>query len=168
MVDRPEFYRQLVAGHASSMYTIFGFDRVSRMLLSPDCPPDEWKRCINLVRMIEDAGIQFFASFGIGFDDQDRGVVDRILRFSQDARIDLAEFYIVTPFPGTPFGDQIEREGRLLHRNYSNWNHGNVVFKPLNWTEKELNDDFEVLWREFYKGKNPTRTVESFDVVDKI
>ena len=166
MVDDPEFYRKLAAGHASSMYTIFGFDRVSQMLMSPECPRDEWKRCVDLVRMNEDAGIHFFASYGIGFDDQDKGVVDRILRFSQDAHVDLAEFYIITPFPGTPFGDRCEREGRLLHRNYSSWNHGNVVFKPKNFTEKELADAYALLWREFYRGKSPTKTLRTFEVVE--
>ena len=80
------------------MYTIFGFDRISRKLLSPDCTADEWQKGIDLVRMNEDAGIHFYASFGIGFDEQDKGVFDRILKFSEESGIDLAEFYIITPF----------------------------------------------------------------------
>ncbi len=165
MVSDPEFYRKLRKGNVESMYTIFGFDQVSKNLLSKDCSTRDWNYGIDLVRMIEDSGIHFFASFGIGFDDQDEGVVDRILKFSDDARIDLAEFYIVTPYPGTPFGIQAANEGRILHRNYNFWNHGNVVFKPKNFTEKSLMDSFYRLWEEFYRNKTAESTLRSFDVV---
>jgi radical SAM superfamily enzyme YgiQ (UPF0313 family) len=112
--------------------------------------------------MIEDSGIHFFGSFGIGFDNQDKGVAERILKFTDDAKIDLAEFYIPSPFPGTKFGDQIAAENRLLHRNYSLWNHANVMFRPKHFTEQELLDQFYRAWREFYKGKKPENTVRSF------
>lgn len=166
VLDYP-FYTRLYAGGAKSMYTVWGFDRVSRQILSTDCSRQDWQKGIDLVRMIEDNGIHFFASFGIGFDDQDRGVVDRILQFSEQAGIDLAEFYIVTPFPGTPFGKQAEKEGRLLHRHYSSWNHGNVVFCPINWTPEQLNEDYHTLWHEFYKDKDPENTTRTFDVSRK-
>jgi radical SAM superfamily enzyme YgiQ (UPF0313 family) len=164
MVSNPEFYRKLKLGKTSSMYTVFGFDRVSRKLFADDCSADEWRQAIDLVRMIEDAGIHFFASIGIGFDDQGPAVVDRILRFCREAGIDLAEFYIVTPFPGTPIGEQYEREGRILHRDYSRWNHANVVFKPRNFTEEQLQQSFFTLWREFYRGKAPTKTLRTFEL----
>jgi radical SAM superfamily enzyme YgiQ (UPF0313 family) len=159
-----DFYTRLRQGGASSIYTIFGFDKVSKQLLSKDCTRDEWQKGVDLVRMIEDNGIHFFASFGIGFDNQDRNIVDKILKFSNDAGIDLAEFYILTPFPGTPFGMQAEKENRILHRNYSSWNHGNVVFKPVHWTEEELINDFYLLWKEFYNNKNPQETTRTFNL----
>jgi radical SAM superfamily enzyme YgiQ (UPF0313 family) len=164
MVNEFDFYARLKKGGTASIYTIFGFDRVSKQLLSRECTKDDWQKGIDLVRAIEDNGIHFFASFGIGFDDQDRSVVDRILSFADKAGIDLAEFYIITPFPGTPFGIQLEKENRILHRNYTFWNHGNVVFKPLQWTQDELTADFYRLWNEFYKNKDPNRTIRTFDV----
>ncbi len=159
-----DLYSKLRAGGAASMYTIFGFDRISKHLFSDKCTREEWQKSVDLVRMIEDNDIHFFASFGIGFDDQNRNVVDRILRFTEETGIDLAEFYIITPFPGTPFGIQVEDEGRILHRNYSSWNHGNVVFKPKNWTEEELLQDFYTLWNSFYKNKDPQKTIRSFTI----
>ncbi len=114
--------------------------------------------------MNEDAGIHFFASFGVGFDEQDKGVFDRILRFSDESGIDLAEFYIITPFPGTPLGEQMTRENRILHKDYSVWNHGNIVFKPKNFTEKELMDGFYYLWKSFYSDKELQETLRSFTI----
>jgi radical SAM superfamily enzyme YgiQ (UPF0313 family) len=162
MTPDPEFYRKLRRGGAASIYTVFGFDRVSESLFDAHCPPQQWTAAVDLVRMIEDSGIHFFGSFGIGFDNQDKGVAERILAFTHDANIDLAEFYIPTPFPGTKFGERMVAENRLLHRNYSQWNHANVVFKPKHFTETELLDSFYFAWREFFKGKDPKKTVRSF------
>lgn len=164
MIPDPQFYKSLARGGASSMYTVFGFDRVSKKLFDKSCSAQEWQSAVDLVRMIEDAGIHFFASIGIGFDDQDRSVVDRILKFCRDSRIDLAEFYIPTPFPGTPFGERAEKANRILHRNYNLWNHGNIVFKPLNFTEDELMDDFYTLWKSFYSDINPDSTLRTFEL----
>ncbi|MFW5960399.1 MAG: B12-binding domain-containing radical SAM protein, partial [Chitinivibrionales bacterium] len=168
MVSDPEFYRALKKGGVSSMYTVFGFDRASKALFSKDCTKEEWQSGVDLVRMIEDAGIHFFASYGIGFDDQDEGTPDRILKFSEEAGIDLAEFYIHTPFPGTPFGDVVEKEDRVLHRNYHLWNTGNVVFRPKHFTPDGLQQAFYYLWNEFYKDKVPQRTLRSFELNKRV
>jgi radical SAM superfamily enzyme YgiQ (UPF0313 family) len=93
-------------------------------------------------------------------------VYDRVLKFAFESKIDLAEFYIITPFPGTPFGEQAAREDRILHRNYSVWNHGNIVYKPKNFTEKELMDGFYYLWTSFYSGKEVDKTLRSFTLVN--
>jgi radical SAM superfamily enzyme YgiQ (UPF0313 family) len=164
MVADPEFYRRLADGGTTSMYTVFGFDRNSKRLFGEECSAADRQQAADLVRMIEDAGIHFFASYGIGFDDQDRDVFDRILQFSDDAGIDLAEFFIHTPFPGTPFGEKMEAQRRILHRNYNLWNTGNVVFRPRKFTEEELLRGFYRLWREFYHDKKPQKTLRSFEL----
>lgn len=167
MLSDPEFYRKLAAGGAASMYTVFGYDRVSQRLFSPECTAEEWQQGIDLVHMIEDAGIHFFASYGIGFDEQDAGIGERILRFSHEAGIDLAEFYINTPFPGTPFGQTVEAQDRVLHRNYDLWNTGNVVFKPVAFSEDGLLKEFLGLWKTFYADKDPKQTLRSFRQVNE-
>jgi radical SAM superfamily enzyme YgiQ (UPF0313 family) len=166
MVPDPQFYRALKKGGTTSMYTVFGFDRVSKRLFEADCSPQEWQLGVDLVRMIQDAGIHFFASIGVGFDEQDPSIIERILRFCEASAIDLAEFYIPVPFPGTPFGRSALEENRILHRNYDQWNHGNIVFKPKNFTEKELMDGFYDLWKGFYSGKDHRETIRSFSVTD--
>jgi radical SAM superfamily enzyme YgiQ (UPF0313 family) len=168
MYPDPEFYKILKKGGATSMYTVFGFDRASRELFSKDCSKEAWQRNIDLVHMNEDAGIQFFASYGIGFDDHDKGVFDRILKFSDDAGIKTAEFFIHTPFPGTPFGEQCEKEGRILHRDYHKWNTGNVVFEPKQMTAEELMDGFKYCWKEFFKKRESDATIKSFTVNDEV
>lgn len=164
MSVEPDLFRMLHTGKTTSMYTIFGFDPVSVNLFSKDCTQSQWQNAVDTVKCIEDNGIHFFGSIGVGFDDQDNGIFDRILRFCKDTEIDLAEFFIATPFPGTPFGDLCIKEDRVIHRNYSLWNQANVVFKPKNFTEKELMDGFFKLWEDFYKNIKYEKTVRSFSL----
>jgi len=164
MVRDRAFYEKLKKGKVTSIYTVFGLDRASRNLFTPQCSSEEWHDAVELVKMIEDTGIHFFASFGIGFDEQDESAPDRILRFAHEAKIDLAEFYIRTPFPGTPFGQQAATENRILHRDYDLWNTGNVVFRPRNRTVDQLLQDFYQLWKGFYRNKDPKQTLRSFDI----
>ncbi len=164
MVDDYAFYTNLKKGNVTSMYTVFGFDSVSQRLFSKECSKSEWRRNVDIVKMIEDNDIHFFASYGIGFDDQDKGVIDRILRFSDETGIDLAEFFIATPFPGTPFGELAKKEDRIIHRDYSLWNQANVVFKPAHFTEDELLEGYYYLWEQFYLYKNHEDTIRSFNL----
>jgi len=165
MYPDPDYYKLLAHGGGRSMYTVFGYDRMSRELFSKDCSRDIWQLCVDLVRMNEDAGIHFFASIGLGFENHDEGVFDRVMEFIHDANIDLAEFFIHTPFPGTPFGARAEKEKKILHRNYNQWNTGNVVFRPELMSPEKLLEGFYYCWKEFYRGKEPTKTLRSFDKV---
>jgi radical SAM superfamily enzyme YgiQ (UPF0313 family) len=164
MLPDPQFYAELKKGGAESMYTVFGYDRNSIGLFSKDCTRDHRQQSLDLVRMVEDAGIHFFASFGIGFDEHDESTAGRILQFAHDARIDCAEFYIPAPFPGTPFGAQIEKENRVISRDYRLWNTGNVVFRPKNSTPEQVLEHYLFLWKEFFKNKEPEKTLKSFTV----
>jgi radical SAM superfamily enzyme YgiQ (UPF0313 family) len=164
MEDQYDFYTKLKKGNVTSMYTVFGFDSVSKTLFSNKCTRDVWQKNVDIVKMIEDNDIHFFASYGIGFDDQDKGVIDRILRFSEETGIDLAEFFIATPFPGTPFGDLAKKEDRIIHRDYSLWNQANVVFKPKHFSEDGLLEGYYFLWEQFYLNKNYEDTTRSFDL----
>lgn len=164
--DRKEqFFKKLKEGGVSSLYTVFGYEMISRTLFNKEkCDDKTWKEAVELVKIINSNDIHFFGSFGIGFDYQNESVPDKILRFCDDADIDLAEFYINTPYPGTPFGNQIEIEKRLLHRQYLLWNHANVVFKPKHFTEATLQDSYYYLWKEFYSNKTPKNTLKTFDI----
>ncbi len=51
-------------------------------------------------------------------------------RFAVEAGIDLPRFAIVTPFPGTALHQRLQREGRILTRNWELYDGQHVVFQP--------------------------------------
>jgi radical SAM superfamily enzyme YgiQ (UPF0313 family) len=105
----------------------------------------------DAVKKIHDAGISVAGSFVLGFDEDDASVFEKTLRFAVESGVDLASFHILTPYPGTPFFNQIIKEDRLL-KPYGNWQQfdtQHVVFKPKKMKPEELQEGFNWIWREF-------------------
>ncbi len=108
------------------------------------------------VERIHRAGIMVGASFVLGFDEDDATVFERTLRFAIQSGVDFASFHILTPYPGTPFFNQIVEENRLLVPlgNWHKFDTQHVVFRPKNMDPEELQKGFNWLWRKFSSLKS--------------
>lgn len=95
-------------------------------------------------------GILVQGSFVFGFDTDEPEIFDRTVDFVIKTKIDLPQFTIYTPFPGTPAFDRYESQGRLLTRDWSLYNGHNVVFQPANMTPEELRDGVRHVWNRVY------------------
>lgn len=160
---RPRFLDALARGHTRANYVTLGFDPISRGVYAGDPKMIEATR--RQVDAMQERGIRFHAAFGVGFDDDDPGVFERILRFCEDAGVTTAEFFIAVPFPNTPLYRQLDREGRLFHRDWRRYNGGHVVFQPKRMTEAELREGFLTMWTEHYAGKDVQQILAPFDHV---
>jgi len=156
----PVYLDAIAAAGAKSMYTVFASDPFSTRFFARH--PGVWQRTIDLVKQLEDRGIRFFGSFGVGFDTCDEDQFDLILEFCEKAHVKTAEFFIATPFPNTPFWRQIESENRFIESNWKKFNCANVVFKPKHTTESKLRDGFVMLWREFFKSVDTEESLSTF------
>ncbi len=88
--------------------------------------------------------------FMFGFDHDTPDVFDRTLEALNQWKIDAGEFNILTPLPGTPVFDKMEREGRILTKDWSKYTQTQVVFKPKNMTPKELYEGTRKVIKEFH------------------
>lgn len=84
--------------------------------------------------------IAIFGLFIFGFDSDDQNVFDSTYRFIEENHLEYAMFSVLTPLPGTKFFDEYEAEGRLLHKNWADYDFQHVVFQPKNMTAQELQD----------------------------
>jgi hypothetical protein len=71
-------------------------------------------------------------------------------RFAVEAKIDLPRFAVVTPFPGTALYHRLEREGRILTRNWELYDGQHVVFEPAQMSVEQLQRGIETAWRHAY------------------
>ena len=102
------------------------------------------------IRALHDHDIMILAGFIFGLDHDDEGVFERTLRFCQKNRIELPSFFILTPLPGTTLFQRMESEGRLLHKDWGQYNGATVVFKPRLMTEETLQRGFHWACKEGY------------------
>lgn len=151
----PRFVRQirtpeiplLAAARLNQIYLVLG-------LRQPLAHELRDRTLIDKVIELKAGGIEVMASFNLGNDDDPDPVDDLIGDFCRETRSNLAEFIIHTPFPGTPMFDQMEKEGRLLTREWSKYNGANVVFAPRHESPESLRDRYLSLWKWFYSDIN--------------
>jgi radical SAM superfamily enzyme YgiQ (UPF0313 family) len=108
---------------------------------------EEYEKAIHTVRR---HGMAIVGGFIFGFDADTPDIFDTTLEAIQNWQIDACEFNILTPYPGTPIYTRLEKEGRLLNKDWSKYTQANVVYQPKNMTPKELLDGTKKVIRDYY------------------
>jgi radical SAM superfamily enzyme YgiQ (UPF0313 family) len=105
---------------------------------------------LEVVQRIHDHGIGIDGSFVFGFDTDDAGVFDRTLEFVFKAKLEVAYFSILTPYPGTRLHQRLVEENRLLSNDWSQYDGHRVVYRPKTFTPDELVTGYIRALREVY------------------
>jgi radical SAM superfamily enzyme YgiQ (UPF0313 family) len=100
-------------------------------------------------RHFHDAGIMINGSFVFGFDCDGLDVFERTVEFTLKNKILTASFHILTPLPGTRLFERLESEGRLLHRNWSQYDTYHAVYRPRLMTPEQLEAGYHRARQEF-------------------
>jgi radical SAM superfamily enzyme YgiQ (UPF0313 family) len=109
------------------------------------------------IRRFHDAGIMINGSFVYGFDGDDPDVFARTVEFAIENKVETATFHILTPFPGTRLHSALQREGRILHRDWDRYDTRRAVFQPRRMTPSRLEEGYWWSYREFYKYSSVLR-----------
>ena len=130
---------------------LIGFESVSQQTL------DTIGKKTNLiddyvlaVKNIHRYGMVVIGCFMFGFDTDTLEVFEKTLTIITELEIDVADFSILTPFPGTPLYKKLETEGRILTKDWKYYNMGNVVFAPKQMNPEQLRNGVRMMYDTFY------------------
>ncbi len=144
-----EILSRLARAGNRQFYIVFGVD---------DAGPDAlWGRVDPVRKEIErlgEAGISVMGSFALGGDRDGPDCFEKVWKLARDLEINLAEFFLLTPYPGTPLFRKMEKQGRILTREWKRYNGAHAVFQPRKMSPEELEEGFVDLWRAFYGDMN--------------
>jgi len=101
------------------------------------------------VKKIHKYRMAVFGTFVLGFDEDTPDIFEVMRTHIGTLGIDAVNFALLTPYPGTPLFNRLEREGRILTKDWSRYTRKNVVFEPKNMTKKELEDGFRNITLSF-------------------
>jgi radical SAM superfamily enzyme YgiQ (UPF0313 family) len=107
---------------------------------------------MDVIRKVHDYGIGVSGAFVFGLDGEDEGVFDRTYDFVQKAKLESPYFSILTPYPGTRLFSKLESEGRIIDRDWANYNTNSVVYRPIGMSPDQLFDGY-------YRLQNAVHTV---------
>ncbi|MEI6125235.1 MAG: radical SAM protein [Pseudomonadota bacterium] len=102
---------------------------------------------------LRDHGICVYATFVFGYDYDDQAVVDKTVEFAVRHKLFLAAFNHLLPFPGTDLYRQLEKEGRLVFKNWwldAAYCYGKIPYRPRLMTPEALEQACIKARNDFY------------------
>lgn len=134
--------------------------------------PANWKmkqlhKYPALLGNIQSHGIGVHGSFMVGLDNDDLSTFQSIIDFIIDNNLFGGSISILAPYPGSKIRERFEKEGRLLHTPWSDYNGGKVTFLPKQLTPRQLHDGLIKIWRNIYAPEIQIRKMRYFKNVFK-
>ena len=99
---------------------------------------------------IMDAGISPHALIIFGLPDDNADTFKYTVDYLKNLKVPITQFFILTPYPGSPTGDKIWRSDKVFDKNLSHLREPYVVFEPDQLTPAELHDGWWNAVEEFY------------------
>lgn len=102
------------------------------------------------IKAIHETGMGVVGLFVMGFDHDTPETFQAMWDFIRTSQLDGVSTTVLTPYPATPFYDQVIAENRLLDVPWSHFDTAHVTFIPKNFTPDELRDAYDWLCRKIY------------------
>jgi len=123
---------------------LIGFESLSAKALSAMGKvvnkAEEYKAAIKRLHK-EKIGI--IGCFVFGFDEEDQRAFKNTVRFVKKLNIEVPQFTLLTPYPGTALRESMEKTSRILHNQWEKYDTIHTVFKPLRMKVEELRAGYD-------------------------
>jgi radical SAM superfamily enzyme YgiQ (UPF0313 family) len=104
----------------------------------------------DAIKTIQSHGILVHGSFIVGYDRDSEDTFQELIDFIQESNLLMPLINILTPFPGTKLFARLEEEGRLLHKDWNQYDTKHVVFMPASMPPEDLLAGFKKIVRSIY------------------
>ena len=105
------------------------------------------------MKRYKEHGIAVEGTILLGLDEHDEDFIKRLIDFLLEIDLDLAEFTVLTPFPHTRSFDDLEKAGRILHKEWKHYTAGEVVIQPAKMSPDKLQELYHYAWDTFYRDE---------------
>lgn len=152
VADDPEMLELLA--RSGCHYLLIGFESLDQDNLGGvGKTGNRTEEYVPRIEALHRHGIQIIGCFIFGLDNDTPEVFERTAEFVE-RYVDVPQLSVLTPFPGTALFARLEREGRILHRDWSRYDITHVVFRPKRMSPRELEIGYrEILRRTFGWGR---------------
>jgi radical SAM superfamily enzyme YgiQ (UPF0313 family) len=149
ITDDPELVREMALAGCTGVFV--GFESLENRNIADagkkSPPAEDYARRVKIFHRY---GVQVNGSFVFGFDHDQPDVFEKTVAWIEANRLECATFHILTPYPGTPLFARLEAEGRVLHKDWSRYDTGHVVFQPRHLTVEQLAEGYSWCYRRLF------------------
>lgn len=104
--------------------------------------------------------ISVLGTFMLGLDSDTPAYFRELPDLIEQTRIDIPRFAILTPYPNTPMFDELDRQNRILTRDWSRYDSIHCVFQPAQMQPAQLEQEHLALWKACYTAKRIRRRIQ--------
>jgi len=131
-----------------------GFESIDEATIKHTGKPQNRPRMYrDVVDMLHDHGISTWGSFVFGFDTDSPSVFERTVEEAIAMNLTMASFALLTPYPGTPLYQRLEREGRLTDASWwlrHDHDANSPYYIPKQMSRQQLHEGWVKAWTDFY------------------
>jgi len=147
----PELLKLAKRAHLDKLF--IGFESVN---------PDNWrelggkskgltKQYAESIKAIQKTGIGVVGLFVFGFDNDTPKVMWETWEFGKNVGLDSMSTTVLTPYPGTPFREQLIKEDRLMpDKSWQYYDTAHVTYYPKLMTVEEFEREYDKVCRAIY------------------
>jgi radical SAM superfamily enzyme YgiQ (UPF0313 family) len=106
------------------------------------------------IKRYHDHGIGVEGTVLLGLDEHTEDDIKRLVDFLLEIELDLAEFTVLTPFPHTKVYEDLQREKRILSRDWDDYSADKVVYQPRHMSPQRLQELLDYAWETFYRDES--------------
>jgi radical SAM superfamily enzyme YgiQ (UPF0313 family) len=141
---------------AAGMRSVFvGFETLSKgNLVQSNKRQNIGQNYEQAIQRLHSLGIMINGSFVFGLDEDDPDVFRRTVDWAVKNSLTTCTFHILTPYPGTRLFRDMETQGRILHKNWDQYDTRQVVYRTVGLSAAELKRGYDWAYRSFYSWKN--------------
>ena len=114
--------------------------------------PGYYKKFIDIIHR---RGITLIGNMIFGNDEEKSTIFNDTLKFYDKCNLDIPWPGILVPYPGTKLYKRLEKENRIIYKNYPNdWSKYNskVVFNPIGYSDNDFVDMFKSFTSNTYSN----------------
>lgn len=150
VIDDPELLELMQK--AGCTFLLIGFESINQDSMKSigkgHNVVDQYKKIVSI---LHDHSILIQGCFIFGFDNDKKDVFESTVDFIHDAGVDIPRFALYTPYPKTGAYSRLEKENRILHRNWYYYDTQHVVIQPKYMSPQELDDGFLWAYKKTFK-----------------
>ncbi|WP_028580072.1 B12-binding domain-containing radical SAM protein [Desulfogranum japonicum] len=102
------------------------------------------------VKRYHDHGIGVEGTILLGLDNHTEDSIKRLIDFLLEIDLDLAEFTVLAPFPHTKAYEALNKENRIISRDWNDYSADRVVYQPKHMSPERLQELLDYAWDTFY------------------
>jgi len=119
--------------------------------LNGTAPVDRYRETF---RQLHKRGISSYVAAIFGFDQDTQESIYAMRDFLLNSGVSNPIFSILTPYPGTPFWRKLQKEGRIIDTDYSNYDMAHLVFEHPVFSKPQLENMYWECWSFLYYPEN--------------